>query len=91
MTEEEGAAQQRHGRQSGGRECYGVGKVDVSRTTLSATEENDIHAERSRKLESMAIDRLSVTGPGPRRTTATDEMLRNNLFILATPLSWLTP
>jgi hypothetical protein len=67
-----------------------MGEIDVSRTTLSATEENDIHAEHSRKLESIAIDRLSVTGPDPRRLTATDEMLNNNLFILATPLSWLS-
>jgi hypothetical protein len=62
-----------------------MGEVDVSRTPLAAAEENNVHSERSRKGESIAIDRLSVTGPDPRRITATDEMLGNNLFIPGNP------
>jgi hypothetical protein len=85
MTEEIRAAEQCQRRDCRGRKGDGVRKVDVTRTPLATTEENDVHAEHSRKLDSIAIDRLSVTGSGPRRTTATDEMLCKKHFITGNP------
>jgi hypothetical protein len=83
----EGSTEQGHGRDGRDRERHRVREVHMTRTTLATTEENDIHAERSRTFESIAFDRPSVTGTGPRQTMAAEERLCTNLFILATPLS----
>jgi hypothetical protein len=85
VPEQVSTAEQGDSCNRGCREGYGVRKIDVARTTLAATEKDDIHAEHSRKLDSIAIDRLSETGSGPRRTTATDEMLSKKLFITGDP------
>jgi hypothetical protein len=85
VSEQVSTAEQCDGRNRGRCKGYGVREINVARTTLAATEENDVHAEHSRKLDSIAIDRLSVTGSGPRRTTATDEMLSKKLFITGNP------